>query len=260
MIFPCIFGLGPASLSDLLGELFALDGGVLNGDTRSSEDVVGAANAIPAKSGLVLFGGIMGLLPIFGFDVLAGIGGAPLLCSSCTICSAGLSGARLTGTLLTGKLGLRPKLGVGGGSSKHDTGAGAGGAGGGGGRTMPAAALTEADTGGGGGGGARFSVPGDGVFPRLGTLLLPWGLPGALGPFNGVLRTAGAGVGRSGDLSRASMFSGGGGGHDGGDLGDSTRNVGGDIGGANVLYIDSGRWRRPPPPSRPGTVAERYSR
>jgi hypothetical protein len=162
VILLCIFGLGPASLSDLLGELFALDGGVLNGDTRSSEDVVGAASAIPAKSGLVLFGGIMGgLLVIFGFEVLAGIGGAQL-CSSCTTCNAGLSGARLTAIVLFGRLGLRSKFG---GSSKHETGAGAGGAGG------LTAALTEVDTG-GGGGAARFSVPGDGVLPRLGTLLL----------------------------------------------------------------------------------------
>lgn len=55
-----------------------------------------------------------------------------------------------------------------------------------------------------------------------------------------------------GEGSRASIFSGF------GDLGDSTRNVGGERGGGeNVLCIDSGRWRELWPLMR---GSDRYSR
>lgn len=78
--------------------------------------------------------------------------------------------------------------------------------------------LTGGVGGGGGGGGGHFSRFGDGVLPRLGA---PLRREFELGLDEG---------------SRASIFSGF------GDLGDSTRNVGGERGGGeNVLCIESGR-------------------
>ena len=69
-----ILGCFPDSLSDLLGELLALEGGVLNGETCSSEEAAGAKPEFgPVRS---VFAGIDGLLGIFGFVGLAGTGGA----------------------------------------------------------------------------------------------------------------------------------------------------------------------------------------
>lgn len=211
--FPCTLALEPDSLSDRLGELLALDGGVLNGDTRSSEDVAGAASATD-DPGPAFFGSNDGLLPIFGFDALVGTGGA-IPGKSCIVWRVGVGGGLRT-NIAFGTEALRSTS-----CSSTITGAGRTG-------------LVDGTGGAEGGGGGHFSWFGEGVFPRLGAPLK---------------REFELGLGEG---SRASIFSGP------GDLGDSTRNVGGTRGGGeNVLCIDSGRWRELWPLFR---GRERYSR